>query len=61
MTENINTFFRSMETVILRNVLDIVDQSGFRQQMLVFVDAIHGVLEGQLSATVLLVLSEYCS
>lgn len=60
-TENINTFFRSMETVILRNVLDVVDQCGFWQQMFVFIDAINGVLEGQLCAAVLLVLSKYRS
>lgn len=50
-----------METVILRSVLDVVDQCGFWQQMFVFIDAINGVLEGQLCAAVLLVLSKYCS
>jgi hypothetical protein len=53
------TFLGGAETVISRHILYVVHQCRVREQGLVLVDSVHGVLEGQLSATVLLVFGEY--
>jgi len=53
------TFLGGAETVISRHILYVVHQCRVREQGLVLVDSVHGVLEGQLSAAVLLVFGEY--
>jgi len=52
------TFFRGPKTVVLGDILNVVDESGVGQQRFVLVDSVDRVLEGQLSAAVLLVLGE---
>ena len=41
-----------MKTVLSRSVLNVVDKSGVGQQISIFVDAINGILEGQLGSAV---------
>lgn len=53
------TFLRCVEGIIFRHVLDVVLQRGIRQYNFVLVDLVNGVLEGQLRAAILLVMSEY--
>jgi sensor domain CHASE-containing protein len=53
------TFLGGVKTVVPWHVLNVVHQSGARQNVPVLVDAVHCVLEGQFSAAVLLVLREY--
>lgn len=58
--ENVTfTFLRCVEGIIFRHVLDVVLQRGIRQYNFVLVDLVNGVLEGQLRAAILLVMSEY--
>jgi len=47
-----------VETVVLGDILNVVDEGRFGQQRFVLVDPEDRVLEGQLSAAVLLVLGE---
>lgn len=53
------TLLRRVEGIIFRHVLDVVLQRGLRQYNFVLVDLVNGVLEGQLRAAILLVMSEY--
>lgn len=53
------TFLRGVKGIIFRHVLDIVLQRGLGQNNFLLVDLVNGVLEGQLRAAILLVMSEY--
>lgn len=55
----VRTFLRCSETVISRDVLNVVDERCVGQQFLVLVQPVDRVLERQLCAAVFLVLREY--
>ena len=55
------TSFGSAEAVVSRHVLDVVNQRRVGQKGALEIQTVHGVLEGQFGARVLLILAEYSS
>lgn len=53
------TFLRRVKGIIFWHVLDVILQRGLWKDNFVLVDLVNGVLEGQLRAAILLVMSEY--
>jgi hypothetical protein len=50
------TLLVSMKRVVCLHILDVVNQRSLRQNVLIFVDFVHGELEGQVVMAVLLIL-----